>query len=252
MFGLIRKGADAPQEGRSAELAQEDDNETFASDDESYECETVGSATENDLANGQEIAVAARRKANAQPTRRVVGEMRRPTASAQRNKKTEVGNVALMVGNWGERSNRNGVCKNREAHDRQVMGSPAQILVLFEATDAVAVMLQQQPQHVYDRPQSRRWGPAPAGNVAVRDWHEHLVIMGRCAKNPILMAARKNNCQGMECLYSESWLDGRFNLRGKNKSPPPKSWCVRSSGSRTSGTWASGLLSWVCTAIFIQ
>ena len=178
--------------------------------------------------------------------------MRHLTASAQRNTKTEVGNVALMVGNWGERSNRNGVCKNREAHDRQVMGSPAQILVLFEATTAVQIMLEQEPQHVYDRPQSRRTGPAPAGNVAVRDWHEHRVIIGGCAKNPVLMAARKNNCQGMECLYCESWFDGPFRLKGKNKSPPPKSWCVRSSGSRTSGTWASRLTSWVCTAIIIQ
>ena len=208
----ISNVADAPQAGRSAEFAQEDGSGGESpSDDEYHECETAGSATENDFANGHVTAVATVLVGNRGHVTAVA------TASARRNTKTEVGNVVLMVCNWGERSNKKGVCQNREAHDRQVMGSPAQILVLFEATTAVATMLEQQPQHVYDRPQSWRTGPAPAGNVALRDWHEHRVIIGGCAKNPVLMAARKNNCQGMECLYCESWFDGTFRLKGKTQ-----------------------------------
>ena len=98
---FISNVADAPQEGRSAEFAQEDGSGGESpSDDEYHECETAGSATENDFANGHVTAVAARRTAKAQPKRRVVGEVRHLTASARRNMKAEVGNVALMVGNW--------------------------------------------------------------------------------------------------------------------------------------------------------
>jgi hypothetical protein len=113
--GLISKVADAPQEVRIAEFAQEDGSGgESSSDDESHGGETAGSAIENELANGNVTAVAARRIAKAQPKRRVVGEVRHLTAPAQRNMKAEVGNVALMVGNWGERSdNTKGLCKQR-------------------------------------------------------------------------------------------------------------------------------------------
>ena len=40
--------------------------------------------------------------------------MRHLTASAQRNTKTDVGNVALMVCNLGERSNNKWVCQNMD------------------------------------------------------------------------------------------------------------------------------------------
>ena len=83
-----------------------------------------------------------------------------------------VGNVALMIGNWGARSEKSqgssaairSSIANREAHDRQVLGSPAMIIVLFEATNAVAALLEQPPHYVENRPQSRQTGPAPAGN----------------------------------------------------------------------------------------
>ena len=90
------------------------------------------------------------------------------------------------------------------------------IIVLFEATGAVADMLQQPPRFVADRPQSRHTGPAPTGNVAVRDWYEHHVMMGNDARQPVLMAARKNNWSFMECHTSETWADGVFK-GGKGK-----------------------------------
>ena len=172
----------------------------------------------------------------------MVGEVHPPKPSPYRNTKAEVGNVALMIGNWGERSETNkSSAENRAAHDRQVMGSPAQILVVFEATNAVAGMLEQPPHHVENRPQSRWTGPAPVGNVAVRDWYEHHVIIGKDAKQPVLMAARKNNCNGIECHCYEPWIDGTFRTNKKARSPPHKSWCVRSIGSKTSGIWATRL-----------
>ena len=101
LFGLISKVADAPKEGRSAEFAQEDGSgRESSSDDESHGGETAGSATENDLANGNVTAVAARRKEKAQPKRKVVGKVHHPKPSAYRSTKAEVGNVGLRIGNW--------------------------------------------------------------------------------------------------------------------------------------------------------
>ena len=63
-------------------------------------------------------------------------------------------------------------------HDSNVMGSPGQITVLFEATTAVAAMLERQPLHVPDRPPPRHNEKAPLGNMSARDWYEHLVVIG--------------------------------------------------------------------------
>ena len=161
-------------------------------------------------------AVAPRRTAKAQPKRRVVGEVRHPKTSAKRNTKAEVGNVTLMIGNWGERSTKTS-CQNREVHDRQVMGSPAQIIVIFEATAAVANMLEGEPEHVEDKPQLQRTGPAPVGNVEMRDWHEHHVMTGADPKTTVLMAARKNNCNGIMVLCYEPWFDSSFKQSQKKK-----------------------------------
>ena len=83
--------------------------------------------------------------------------------------------------------------------ERQVLGCPAMIIVLFAATHVVATLLEQPPRYVENRPQSRQTGPAPTGNVAVRDWYEHHVVIGNDPKQPVLMSARKNNCSSIEC-----------------------------------------------------
>ena len=195
----------------------------------------AASLTEDD------IAVADRRFNEAQPETRTVGDLHPYRTPADRSVQPGVGNVALMIGNWGmrrENGKRSGVA-NREAHDRQVLGSPAMIIVLFEATNAVAAMLEQPPQHVENRPQSRQTGAAPAGTVSMRDWYGHHVIIGQDAKQPVLMPARKNNCSGIECHTYNPWIDGDLNINQQQKSPPPKSWRARSIGSRTSGIWAT-------------
>ena len=86
------------------------------------------------------------------------------------------------------------------------------IIVLFEATTAVAAMLERKPQHVEHIPQSRQTGAAPDGNVAMRDWYEHHVIIGQDAKQPVLMAARKNNCHMIERHTYEPWIYGTLIL----------------------------------------
>ena len=116
LFGLIRKVADAPQEGRSVEFAQEEGSgRESSSDNESHEGDTAASSTENDIANGDLTAVAARRKEEAQPKRKVAGEVHHPKPSAYRNTKAEVGNVGLMIGNWGERSKKNKLSRQGSA-----------------------------------------------------------------------------------------------------------------------------------------
>ena len=109
--------AGAPQQGRSVRFEQEEGSgRELSSDDESRGGDTTASSTDNDIANGDLTAVAARRKEKAQPKRKVVGEVHHPKPSAYKNTKAEVGNVALMISNWGERSeNQNLVLKTESA-----------------------------------------------------------------------------------------------------------------------------------------
>ena len=75
----------------------------------------------------------------------------------------EVGNCGLFLGNWGERGtvqNSEYKIKRRQAHDRQIMKGPAQIIVLLEANTAVADLLRRPP--VQGSPPSTAWfGAAP-------------------------------------------------------------------------------------------
>ena len=185
----------------------------------SGECDSVGASTEDDMERGDLTAVAARRQQNAQPKARVVGDLHEYKPPAARNSMPEVGNIAMMVGNWGQRSADGGgdTALNREAHDRQVMGSPAQIMILLEASDAVVAMLEHEPEFVFDRPQSRPPGRAAYGNVKTRDWYEHYVVIGKEQDKPILMAARKNNCTGIECHTYEPWFDGPFKKKTEGR-----------------------------------
>ena len=82
------------------------------------------------------------------------------------------------MGYWEERSEKTAASADcRALHDSNVMGSPGQITVLFEATTAVAVMLERQPLHVPDRPPPRHNEKAPLGNMSARDLYEHWVVI---------------------------------------------------------------------------
>ena len=172
--------------------------EDSSTDGESYGGDTVASSSDDDIARGCLTAVATIRKDKAQPGDRIVGDMHPFRPPADRNIKPEVRNVGLMMGNWGERSenNQGPSAAKREAHDCQVMGCPAMIIVLFEATTAVAAMLARPPHHVQGkqtavaamhRPLSLKTGPVFAGNVHMRDWYKHHVIIGTDVKQPRYM-----------------------------------------------------------------
>ena len=113
--------------------------------------DSVGALTEADIENGDLSAVTARRTEMAQPKNRVVGDKHPHREPAERNKRKDVGNFGIFVGNWGERSTTNKKSADcRMLHDSQVMGSPGELMVIFEANQAVADMLKQPPRHVPD------------------------------------------------------------------------------------------------------
>ena len=60
----------------------------------------------------------------------------------------DVGGISMFIGNWGERSSK--VSKQRELFDASVMGSPGEVIVLFEANNAVAGMLEAAPSFASD------------------------------------------------------------------------------------------------------
>ena len=219
------------------------------SDSDAGSGETVGELTEDDIANFRTWRITARHTAKAQPLCRVAGDVFEGTRGpAARNSKAAVGNFGLLCGNWGKRSEDNARDKvsraNREAHDRQVLGGPAQIVVILEATPAVAALLEQEPTHVakpleFQDACTDGWGcklvvvnrdgqgfgkgdigpnPAPTGNVDNRPWFQYNVCIDSHVVNPILMGARKNNCEKVECNEAACWFDGTW--REKNTKKP--------------------------------
>ena len=78
----------------------------------------------------------------------------------------EVGDCGVYLGNWGGRGtvqNSEYKIKRRQAHDRQIMKGPAQIIVLLEANTAVADLLRRPP--VQGPPSTAWFGAAPDFSV---------------------------------------------------------------------------------------
>ena len=180
--------------------------------------DTAGSRTDEDIRRGDLSAVAARRTEMARPGSRITGDMHPYREPAERNKRPDVGNFSMLVGNWGERSSVEGFAQ-RDLYDANVKGSPGELVVLFEATHAVAEMLESQPSYVQEPPQQRSLPNQKAvpGNMWQREHYEHHVIMTQDSKNAILMAARTNVCEGIEELHTASWCDGTWRVSGNLK-----------------------------------
>ena len=196
---------------------------------------TAGEETEDDIAKGKLGRIKARHGRMTKEQVRVVGYERPYHEShqpASHNKKTQVGNIGIMVGNWGERAKTSK--DQRVVQDKQIQGNPAQIVILLEANEDCKELLEQEARKVMEdvleeeslneleedgpRPQSRHLEKARVGNVAARQWFQHHAIMSTFPKGiQILMAARKNNCKGMKILYSKEWVDGLFKKDKKNK-----------------------------------
>ena len=116
--------------------------------------------------------VAARRRELVAPTIRVQGDPNRSRGeSSWRNEEPEVGDFGLFVGNWGLRGtlgdNRQKQLR-RDTHDRQILKSPAQVIVLCEATAAVGDLLQK----------SAVAGTPGAKGLEGRNTFEHWVVRG--------------------------------------------------------------------------
>ena len=89
-------------------MSENDDVEEKAasSEEESQAGDIAAASTEEDIEKGNWSAVSARRKERAQPLQRQQGDREEASRGqpANRNKKHEVGNIGLMVGTSGERS----------------------------------------------------------------------------------------------------------------------------------------------------
>ena len=60
--------------------------------------------------------------------------------------------------------------------------------------------------------------PAPSGNLKDRDTYRYIAILGNDTKGDMIMAARENNCERIESLHNNHWVDsieGRTEHRTK-------------------------------------
>ena len=171
--------------------------------------DTVASSSAADI-DEDPIATAARRQERVAPTPQMHGDPTRSRGASSRwNKEPEVGNFGLHFGNWGCRGRQtDAVSKRRQkTHDDQIMKSPAQVIVLCEATEYVADMLRE---------------PAVAGvegsqGLEGRNTFECFVVKGKeQADTSVLIAARKDNCDCLEYLDYEVFNDHNYIKDGKN------------------------------------
>ena len=69
-------------------------------------------------------------------------------ASSKFNSNWEVGNFGLFFGNWGKRGTAPTDAEGRntrETSDRQILRNPGQVVILAEATEAIAQLLREPP-----------------------------------------------------------------------------------------------------------
>jgi hypothetical protein len=145
------------------------------------------------------------------PTIRVQGDPNRSRGeSSWRNEEPEVGNFGLFVGNWGLRGtlgdNRQKQLR-RDTHDRQILKSPAQVIVLCEATAAVGDLLQK----------SAVAGTPGVKGLEGRNTFEHWVVRGEEPQAAVLIAARKDNTTFLELLDYDVNEDHAYREKQKDK-----------------------------------
>ena len=134
--------------------------------------------------------------------------------SSKFNQFPHVGNIGLFCGNWGKRGT---VASGREKKarkqtlDRQIAKSPAQVLILCEATPSLEAVLSR---------------PAEAGMFDIKDIesrldmrcsYDHWVVRGNEDETAILFAARKNVTNGIELLEYDVNMDHPYKQDGKTK-----------------------------------
>ena len=138
-----------------------------------------------------------------------VVEPARRGPSAVTNALYEVGNCGLFLGNWGERGtvqNSEYKMKRRQAHDRQIMKGPAQIIVLLEANAAVADLLRQAPVQ-----------GVPHSGLEQRPTFQYFVERGPEDGKSILIAAREDTCSKLEVLKYDCHDDHRYTFKRQER-----------------------------------
>ena len=100
--------------------------------------------------------------------------------------------------------------RRRDAQDRQILKSPAQVVILCEANETVEEMLKQPPVSGDDdqHPQSR---------LERRATHGHWVVRGNEQGSAVLVAARTDTCDYLHVLEHEVHEDHPYRENGKNK-----------------------------------
>ena len=174
--------------------------------------DTIGGS---DVDDEDPTAFAARQERR-QPRAPVEGRMDHDHRGHSRyNDHPEVGNFSLFCGNWGDRGTLGDTAakKARQAtHDRQIMKCPGTVLVLLEASEGVCDLLRQPPAKGDGK-----------GGVKGRDSFEHWVVRGNCPKTSVLIAARKDTCNGLKCMEFDANLDHDYKQSGKAKRAITKS-----------------------------
>ena len=183
----------------------------------------VGGDTPTDSSAGEgedKTAVADRRAAQVAPREPAHGN---PRQSALKNACHEVGNIGVFFGNWGTRGTVGGPGAQRErirAMDLQILRSPAHVVILCEANQAVEDLLKYGPQQSTavaasssslptftafsmssqpqsSQPQSRRQ------EVEQRPTHEHFVVRGNERDTAVLVAVKTDNSN---CLVLQEYI----------------------------------------------
>ena len=132
-------------------------------------------------------------------------------ASSVHNSDPEVGNTAVMFGNWGTRGTTSSARPRRLMFDRQLTKSPAHLIMLAETTPHCKLMLEHpllsEPDIVPD-PQSRVQG---------RPVCEHWVVRGEEDEAALLIAVRKDVATGIQLLFHTVNPDFHYRTKGKDK-----------------------------------
>jgi hypothetical protein len=129
--------------------------------------------------------------------------------SSKYNSEPEVGNFGLFLGNWGLRGTVGGQAAQklrREVQDRQILKSPAQVLVVLEASRQVEDLLKQPPVQ----------GNLDQEGLQRRSTRDYFVVRGE-EQSAILVAARQDNTTSLECLHHEVHDDHAYREKGKQK-----------------------------------
>ena len=174
-------------------------------DDTSIPGDTASEAGED--AEDTAVAETLRQQRRAPMTPNHTNQERPP--SSTNNKEKEVGNFGLYFGNWGERGfvEKGEVARiRRQKHDRQILKSLGQVVILAEAGLAIEDMLKQPPVE----------GHSGSGSLEARSTKEHFVVRGN-EKSALLIASRTDVTSSLVCLKSEVHEDHPYKEKGKPK-----------------------------------